>query len=211
MMRYKIVSTKIIRDELREETDKLLNFEDGKKNSKFDENDQLGVIKRYRSHKKYSLEESIGMWREHRQQDMIKLVCGSGRIADAIEDDYCSRHCFDTIPRLSFREAMTEWWENIRKPAIAEASDDGASEDKREDVKTKTRNAMDYFYDTLPKSVVLGGNNIPKSVIKAIYEHYLTESAAHGNFDPNKALKFAKSHKPVTIQMNEADFIICTF
>lgn len=213
-MRYRIVATWSIEDLLRKETDKLLNEENKRKKKEFDINNPLNAVKRYRSRKSDSNEDELVSWRLRKGTDFVISLCGSGRIADAIEDDYYSHHCFDSFPRRSFREAMAEWVDDLKQRRFTSATEtskivNDLSEMDKPDRRRRT--AYDYFYQTLPRRLVLGESAVAAKMIKIIYNYYLTESINRGIFNPTEAMKKIKTKNPVTIQMDDTDFIICTF
>ena len=109
---------------------------------------------------------------------------------------------------------MTEWFDDLKQSRLTAAAEtskivNDLSEMDKPD--RRRRAAYDYFYQTLPKRVVLGGNVMAVKVIKNIYNYYLTESINRGLFNPTEAMKKIKTKTPVTIQMNDTDFIVCTF
>lgn len=93
-MRYKILSTSAIKDKLRKETDKVLSEQEMPKRL-FDEKHPLGAKKRTKVRRKVAVEESLRVWSIRRHTNTILSICGSKRVAEAVEDDYASRHCFE--------------------------------------------------------------------------------------------------------------------
>lgn len=208
-MRYRILTTNGILNDLRKETSALINSTKSKKEN-FDENDPFGTMKRRKTKAvKYPYDEPFRTWVLRRHDNTLLAICGSRRIAEAIEEDFTSRHCFDDQPRRSFKEAMSEWWAATHPLEFAEAPIKPIeAKTKKVDVE---RLALDYFYDTSPKSVKLGESMFVDNMAKSLYDHYLHESVKNGYFDAVASKRLVSRKMPVSIRMNDTDVIVCVF
>ena len=208
-MRYRILTTNGILNDLRKETSALINSTKSKKEN-FDENDPFGTMKRRKTKAvKYPYDEPLRTWVLRRHDNTLLAICGSRRIAEAIEDDYTSRHCFDDQPRRSFKEAMSDWWRATHPLEFTETSTKPIeAKTKRVDIERKS---LDYFYGTSPKSVKLGESMFVDNMAKSLYDHYLHESVKNGYFDAVASKRLVSRKMPVSIRMNDTDVIVCMF
>ena len=211
-MRYRILTTNRILEDLRRETSALINSTNNKKEN-FDRNDPFKATKRRTTRAaKYSYDEPLRAWVLRRNNSTLLSICGSRRIIEAIEDDYISRHCFDDRPKQSFKEAMSDWWRAEHPSEFDEAVDDAVkpieAKNKKADIERKM---LDYFYEAAPKSVKLGNSTFADHMAKTIYDHYLHESIKNGYFDAVASGRLVRRKMPVSIRMNDSDAIICVF
>ena len=208
-MRYRIMTTDGILDDLKKETAALIDSTDNKKKN-FDQNDPFGTMKRKRNRGvKYPYDEPLRTWTLRRNNNILLSICASRRIAEAIEDDYITQHCFDDQPRRSFREVMSDWWGSTR--SLESAEDYTKPIEAKNLAADAKRKALDYFYETSPKSVKLGESTFVDTMAKTLYDHYLHESVKNGYFDPIASKRLISRKMPVTIRMNDTDIIVCVF